>query len=158
MTPEWKNKQDSLRLKNLREMFGVEKPVIGMIHLPPLPGAPNYQGDGMEPIIDWALRDVETYQRVGIDGLIVENMWDHPYFVGEDVPPEEMTAQAVAAREVIKAARVPTGINVVHNGGRVTLSIAVAAGAEFVRICILTGARLWDTGQFDHGCAARLLR
>jgi membrane complex biogenesis BtpA family protein len=69
-----------------------------------------------------------------------------------------MTAQAVAAREVVKAARVPTGINVIHNGGRVTLSIAVASGATFVRICILTGARLWDTGELDHGCAARLLR
>jgi membrane complex biogenesis BtpA family protein len=89
---------------------------------------------------------------------MVENMWDHPYFVGEDVPPEEMTAQAVAAHEVVKASRVPVGINVIHNGGRVTLSIALAAGARFVRICILTGARLWDTGELDHGCAARLLR
>jgi membrane complex biogenesis BtpA family protein len=158
MTPEWKKTQDALRLQSLHEMFGVEKPVIGMIHLPPLPGAPNYQGDGMEPVIEWALRDLETYQRVGIDGLIVENMWDHPYFVGEEVPPEEMTAQAVAAHEVVKAAKVPTGINVIHNGGRITLSIAVAAGAAFVRICILTGARLWDTGELDHGCAARLLR
>lgn len=158
MSPEWKEKQEALRLKSLRDMFGVDKPVIGMVHLPPLPGSPNYDGKGLEPIVEWALRDVETYQQGGVDGLIVENMWDHPYFVGEDVPPDEMTAQAVAAREVVKAARVPTGINVIHNGGRVTLSIAVASGAAFVRICILTGARLWDTGELDHGCAARLLR
>ncbi len=158
MSPEWKEKQEALRLKSLRDMFGVDKPVIGMVHLPPLPGSPNYDGKGLEPIVEWALRDVETYQQGGVDGLIVENMWDHPYFVGEDVPPDEMTAQAVAAREVVKAARVPTGINVIHNGGRVTLSIAVASGATFVRICILTGARLWDTGELDHGCAARLLR
>jgi len=158
MMAEWKKRQESLRLGSLREMFGVEKPVIAMVHLPPLPGSPNYDGRGVEPIIEWALRDVETYQAGGVDGLVVENMWDHPYYVGEDIPPEEMTAQAVAAREVVKAARVPVGINVIHNGGKVTLSIAVASGARFVRICILTGARLWDTGELDHGCAADLLR
>jgi membrane complex biogenesis BtpA family protein len=27
-----------------------------------------------------------------------------------------------------------------------------------MRVCILTGARLWDTGDFDGGCAADLLR
>jgi membrane complex biogenesis BtpA family protein len=145
-------------MESLGEMFEKDKPIIGMVHLPPLPGAPNYDGNGLEPIIEWALRDVETYHRGGIDGLIVENMWDHPFFVGEDVPPEAMTAQAVAAREIVKASRVPVGINVIHNGGRITLSIALAAGARFVRICILTGARLWDTGELDHGCAARLLR
>lgn len=158
MIPEWKKKQEGLRLSSLADMFGVEKPIIGMVHLPPLPGSPNYDGRGLDPVIEWALRDVETYQRAGVNGLIVENMWDHPYFVGEDVPAEAMTAQAVAAREVVKVAKVPTGINVIHNGGRVALSIALAAGATFVRICILTGARLWDTGELDHGCASRLLR
>ena len=158
MTPEWKKRQEALRLTDLSGMFGVEKPVIAMVHLPPLPGAPNYDGKGIEPIIEWALRDVETYRQAGVDGLMVENMWDHPFFVGDGVPPEEMTAQAVAAREVVKAAKVPTGINVIHNGGKVTMSIAIASGASFVRICILTGARLWDTGELDHGCAAELLR
>ena len=55
-----------------------------------LPGAPNYDSQGIEPIIEWALRDVETYQQAGVDGLIVENMWDHPYFVGKEVLPEPM--------------------------------------------------------------------
>jgi len=47
---------------------------------------------------------------------------------------------------------------VIHNGGIVCLSIAVAAGARFIRVCILTGSRLWDTGELDHGCAADLMR
>lgn len=38
------------------------------------------------------------------------------------------------------------------------LSIAVAAQARFIRVYILTGARLWDTGELDHGCAAALMR
>ncbi len=158
MTMNWKDRLDSLRLKSLKEMFGVEKPIIGMIHLLPLPGAPGYDFYGLEVVIEHALRDAEALISGGIDGLMVENMWDLPYYVGADVPPEEMTAQAVAARAVVEAVEVPVGINVIHNGGRVTLAIALAAGADFIRVCLLTGARVWDTGELDHGCAAELLR
>jgi len=146
------------RLKSLADLFGVPKPVIGMIHLWPLPGSPGYRGYGMRTIIDNAQRDAEALVEGGVDGLMVENMWDLPYYVGTDVKPEAMTAQAVVAAKVVEGFPLPVGINVIHNGGVVCLSIAVAAGARFIRVCILTGARLWDTGEFDHGCAAELLR
>jgi len=158
MLPEWKERLNSLRLGSLEELFGVKKPVIGMVHLLPLPGAPGYTGYGMDLIIERALQDAEALVEGGVDALMVENMWDLPYYVGADVPPEEMTAQAVAARAVVEAVDVPVGVNVIHNGGVVTLSIAVAAGAGFIRVCLLTGARVWDTGEFDHGCAADLIR
>ena len=162
MSPRWKDRLDSLRLESLKIMFGVEKPIVGMVHLLPLPGSPGYDpvegSHGMEAVIDHALRDAEALVSGGVDGLMVENMWDLPYYVGMEVPPEEMTAQAVAARAVVEAVEVPVGINVIHNGGRVTLSVAVAAGADFIRVCLLTGARVWDTGEFDRGCAAELLR
>ena len=89
---------------------------------------------------------------------MVENMWDLPYCVGNDIRPEAMTAQAVAARTIVEMSSIPVGINAVHNSGLVTLSTAVAAGPRFIRVCILTGARLWDTGDLDHSCGADLLR
>ena len=46
----------------------------------------------------------------------------------------------------------------VTNISSINLAIAIAAGASFMRVCILTGSRLWDTGELDHGCAADLLR
>ena len=157
--PEWKQAMDRPRLKSLADFFGVPKPVIGMVHLWPLPGAPGYTGYGLGPIVEHALRDAEALVEGGVDGLMVENMWDLPYYVGRDVKPEGMTAQAVAAAEVARRfSSLPVGINVIHNGGVVCLAIAVAAGARFIRVCILTGARLWDTGELDHGCAAELLR
>lgn len=156
--PSWKQEMDRPRLRSLADLFGVPKPVIGMVHLWPLPGAPGYTGYGMRMIIDHALRDAETLLEGGVDGLIVENMWDLPYYVGTEVKPEAMTAQAVAATEIVKNFPVPVGINVIHNGGVVCLAIAVAAGARFIRVCILTGSRLWDTGELDHGCAADLVR
>ena len=158
MLPEWKKRLNSLRLESLEELFGVNKPIIGMVHLLPLPGAPGYTGYGMGLIIERALQDAEALVEGRVDALMVENMWDLPYYVGADVPPEEMTAQAVAARAVVEAVAVPVGVNVIHNGGVVTLSIAVASGADFIRVCLLTGARVWDTGEFDHGCGADLIR
>ncbi len=158
MTAGWKKRWDGLRIGALRDLFGVEKPVIGMVHLLPLPGAPGYTGYGIEAVIEAALADARALVRGGVDGLIVENMWDLPYFVGRAVPPEESAAHAVAARAVVEEVSVPVGINVVHNGGVVALAIALAAGARFIRVCLLTGAQVWDTGELDHGCAAELLR
>jgi len=154
---KWRDEMDAYRMKSLRDIFTKSKPVIGMVHLPPLPGSVGYQGYGMQQIIDFAVRDAQHLVEGGVDGLMVENMWDLPFAVGTDVSPEQMCAQAVAAKEVIRAVKLPVGINVVHNGGRVTLGITIAAGAKFMRICLLTGAQIWDTGEFDHGCARELL-
>jgi membrane complex biogenesis BtpA family protein len=38
------------------------------------------------------------------------------------------------------------------------LAIAIAARAEFIRVCMFTGAGVWDAGSFDEGCAADLVR
>ena len=154
----WKQRLDEIRINSLADFFGVDKPIIGMVHLLPLPGAPGYTGYGIDSIIDHARHDAEALLAGGVNGLMVENMWDLPYYVGADVQVQAMTCQAVAARTIVEMANVPVGINVVHNGGLVALAIAVAAGASFMRVCILTGSRLWDTGELDHGCAADLLR
>jgi membrane complex biogenesis BtpA family protein len=154
----WKQHLDGLRLGSLPEFFGTAKPIIGMVHLWPLPGAPGYAGHDMNEILERARYDAEVLLEGGVDGLIVENMWDLPYYVGTDVQPEAVAAQAVAAHAVAEMANVPVGVNVIHNGWEAELAIAVAAGLDFIRVCILTGARLWDTGDLNPGCAADLLR
>jgi len=154
----WKERLDSIRMDSLADLFGVEKPIIGMVHLWPLPGAPGYTGYGLEKILEQAQRDADALLEGGVDGLIVENMWDLPYYVGTEVSLEAVTAQAVVARAIVALADVPVGANVIHNGWQAELAIAVAAGLDFIRICILTGSRLWDTGDLDKGCAAALFR
>ncbi len=159
LIPEWARSFYSKRLQSLEELFGVEKPIIGMVHLMPLPGSPAYEGWSMDKIIEEALKDARALVEGGVDGIIVENMWDLPYYSGaQRIPPEEIAAHAVAAREIIKEVNVPAGITVIHNGGRVALGIAKAAGAKFIRVCLYTGAAVWDTGEFDHGNAADLMR
>ena len=73
----WKQRLDDLRLGSLAQMFGVEKPVIGMIHLWPLPGSPGYTGYGMGTILDHALRDAEALLEGGVDVRSVQELLGH---------------------------------------------------------------------------------
>ena len=109
----------------------------------------------MQEIIDFAINDAQTLVKGGVDGVIVENMWDLPFAVGTDVSPEQLCAQTVAAAEVVKTVDIPVGINLVHNGGRACLGIAIASGADFIRVCLLTGAQVWDTGGIRPRLRAR---
>lgn len=158
MTPPWKTRLDALQVKDLSAIFRTPKPIIGMVHCWPLPGAPGYTGYGMQTIIDNALRDADALAEGGVDGLIVENMWDIPFRAGPHVQPESIAAHAVVAAAVRRAVALPMGINLVHNGGVALLGIALAANADFIRVCMFTGAGVWDAGTWDEGCAADLMR
>jgi len=158
MTPTWKTRLEALRLEDLSEIFGTKRPVIGMVHLWPMPGAPGYTGYGVDTIIEHAVRDARALAEGGADGLIVENMWDIPFRAGSRLAPESIATHAVVARAVKQAVDLPLGINLVHNGGVALLGIAIAAGASFIRVCMLTGAGVWEAGSIDEGCAAELLR
>ncbi|MDY0062160.1 MAG: BtpA/SgcQ family protein [Myxococcota bacterium] len=158
MVPPWKERLDALQLRELRELFGTNKPVIGMVHCWPLPGAPGYTGYGMTTILEQALADARALRDGGCHGLIVENMWDVPFRAGAHIAPESIAAQAVVAKAVADAVDLPLGVNLVHNGGVALLGIAIAAGARFMRVCMFTGAGVWDAGSWDEGCAAELLR
>ncbi|HLH48989.1 MAG TPA: BtpA/SgcQ family protein, partial [Roseiarcus sp.] len=73
----------------LRAIFGRDRDVlIGVVHLSPLPGAPDYAGGGVEPIYERALADARAYRAAGFDGLIVENHGDVPFSKPEDIGPE----------------------------------------------------------------------
>ncbi|MCX6015877.1 MAG: BtpA/SgcQ family protein [Chloroflexales bacterium] len=158
MTPAWKTRLDALQISSLADIFRTPKPIIGMVHCWPLPGAPGYTGYGMQPIIDHAKADAEALIAGGCDGLIVENMWDIPFRAGAHIPPESIASHAVVAAAIRSVSPLPMGINLVHNGGVALLAIALAAQADFIRVCMFTGAGVWDAGSFDEGCAADLMR
>jgi membrane complex biogenesis BtpA family protein len=158
MTPPWKARLDALQIRDLGDIFGTKKPIIGMVHCWPMPGAPGYTGYGLDVIIEHAIRDAEALRDGGVDGLIVENMWDIPFRAGARIAPESIAAHAVVARAVGQAVALPLGINLVHNGGVALLGIALAAGARFIRVCMFTGAGVWEAGEWDEGCSADLMR
>lgn len=158
MIPEWKSRLDGLRIRDLGDVFPTPKPVIGMVHCQPMPGAPGYTGGGIDQVVRAAVADAQALVEGAVDGVIVENMWDIPFRSGPHIAPESIAAHAVVARAVRDAVDCPLGINVVHNGGAALLGIAIAAGADFVRVCMFTGAGVWDAGQWDEGSSAELMR
>jgi membrane complex biogenesis BtpA family protein len=138
-----------------RELFRSEAPLIGMIHLQPLPGAPRYAGD-FPVVVDQARAEAEALVEAGFDGLLVENFNDVPFYP-ERAPAETVAAMAVAVREVRAVVPVPVGVNVLRNDGAAALAIAVATGAAFIRVNVLTGAMVTDQGLIQ-GRAHELLR
>lgn len=134
---------------------GVARPVIGMLHALPLPGAPRAHGD-MSRVLDAVLRDAEALASGGVHGLMLENFGDAPFFPAA-VPPMVVAALARIATELKRRVPLPLGINVLRNDGLAALSIAQAAGAEYIRVNVLTGARVADQGVLE-GIAHDLLR
>jgi membrane complex biogenesis BtpA family protein len=70
---------------------------------------------------------------------------------------ETVAMMTMIANEVQKISKLPLGINVLRNDGESALAIALAAGADFIRVNILTGARVTDQGVIQ-GNAFDLLR
>src|SRR4051794_7613276 len=122
----------------------IRKPVIGMLHLPPLPGSPMYSQD--RPIGEVVIRDAEALAGGGVNGLMLENFGDVPFYPGR-VPAHTVAAMTAIAAEVRRRfPELPLGINVLRNDGCSAMAIAAAVGAHFVRVNILCGARLADQG------------
>jgi hypothetical protein len=133
----------------------VPLPVIGMIHLLPLPGSPGFGGEPGR-VRDAMMRDAEGLARGGVDALLLENFGDVPFYPGA-VPPHVVAAMAVLAGELRGVVDLPLGINVLRNDALAALGIAQAAGAAFVRVNVLAGARLTDQGLVE-GQAHTVLR
>jgi membrane complex biogenesis BtpA family protein len=128
-----------------------------MVHLLPLPGSPRYAGDA-QAILDAARRDALALAEGGVHAVMVENFGDVPFF------PTAVPSEVIARMSVIVArlrdalgASMPLGVNVLRNDGIGALAVAHAAGASFVRVNVLCGARVTDQGVIQ-GIAHDLLR
>jgi len=139
---------------NFKALFQ-QKPIIGCIHLAALPGAPKFNHN-FETVIEQAINEAKVYQKNNIDGLIVENFNDVPFYPNH-VPHETVAAMAVICHEIKKATNLPLGINVLRNDAKAALSIATVSGAEFIRVNIHLGAVVADQGIIQ-GIAHELLR
>ena len=129
---------------SFQDLFGERKPLIGVLHLLPLPGAPLYEG-AIQKVYDQALAELEVFKRHRLDSVIVENFRDMPYFPGR-VPAETVAAMAAVSREIVRAADMPVGINVLRSDGEAAIAVATASGAHYVRINVHMGAVVADQG------------
>lgn len=141
----------------IAELFGRQKPVIGVIHLPPLPGSPGYDGQPMVALTDFALAEAERYRTGGVDGLIVENHGDIPFAKPDRLGPETAACMAVITDQVRRATDLAIGVNVLANAAIAALAVAKAAGARFVRVNQWANAYVANEG-FIEGTAAEATR
>lgn len=135
----------------LDKIFKNKKPIIGMVHLRPLPGSPLYDpaGMNMDKIIRIAVEEAKLLEASGVDGVQVENMWDIPYLPADRIGSETIAALAVGVYEVRKSVSIPVGAECHMNGAGHALACAVAAGAEWIRVFEYCNAFISQSGYIE---------
>jgi len=116
----------------MKNLFKHNKPIIACIHLMALPGSPLYAGN-MTAIYDKALEELDIFKHSGVDGIIIENFRDKPFYP-DKVPAETIAAMAGIGREIVKQTNMPVGINILRNDAEGALAIATAIEAHFIRV------------------------
>ena len=135
-----------------QRVFGVVKPLIGVVHTLALPGSSTYDREaGMSPIIAAARHDALRCQEAGCDAIIFCNEGDLPYRV--EVGVEQSTAMAAVIGELRPALRIPFGVDMLWDP-LASLAVGKAVGARFVRE-VFVGVYESDMGQLrpDPGAA-----
>jgi hypothetical protein len=133
----------------------ISHPIVGVVHAPPLPGSPRYDGD-LEAVRTHVLDDARALVAGGVDGLLLENFGDAPLYP-ERVPAHTVACLTELAVQVRRETELPLGINMLRNDGLSALAVAVAVGADYIRVNVLCGARVTDQGIIQ-GIAHDLLR
>lgn len=131
----------------LEKLFGTNKPVIGVIHLMPLPGSCQWAGD-LEEVFLRAEQEAVALSSGGVDGIIVENFFDAP-FVKDRVDVSTACALTLAVKRIMSVTDLPIGVNVLRNDALTALAVAVTSGAKFIRVNILSGAMVTDQGLIE---------
>lgn len=140
-------------MNRFNEVFGNNKAIIGMVHLLPLPGSPNFHGD-MERIYEQAIYDAKALEEGGVSALMVENFGDTPY--PKKLSLEQSTALAAAAAVVKKNTKLPIGIDAAFCDYQSALACAKASGADFVRLAVFVDTVECFLGIFEPCCSEAL--
>ncbi|QFG26352.1 BtpA/SgcQ family protein [Actinomadura sp. WMMB 499] len=141
----------------IEELFGTRKVVIGVVHLPPLPGSPHYEGVPLDEICAFAIEEARAYLDGGCHGLIVENHWDIPFLKPGEHGYETAAAMAVVTDRVRHATGGRTGVSVLSNAAECSIASAWSGGGGFVRVNQWANAYVANEGIIE-GQAAHAAR
>jgi uncharacterized protein len=140
---------------NFKQTFRTAHPIIGVVHLLPLPTSPRW-GGSLKAVIDRAEQEALALASGGVDGIMVENFFDAPFTKGQ-VDPAVVSAMTLVIKKIMSLVNIPVGVNVLRNDAHSAMAIAAATGARFIRVNVLTGVMATDQGLIE-GCAYELLR
>jgi len=140
---------------NLQQIFKTPNPIIGVVHLLPLPTSPRW-GGSLKAVINRAEQEATALASGGVDGVIVENFFDAP-FSKNQVDPAVVSAMTLIMGRLMNLVTLPVGINVLRNDAKSAIAIANCVQAQFIRVNVLTGVMATDQGLIE-GQAYELLR
>ena len=140
---------------DLYQLFKTRRPIIGVIHLLPLPTSPRW-GGSLKAVIDRAEQEAVALASGGIDGIIIENFFDAP-FAKNMVDPAVVSAMTIVVKRIQNLVTLPIGLNVLRNDAKSAIAIASCTEAQFIRVNVLTGVMATDQGLIE-GEAHQLLR
>ena len=140
---------------DLYQIFKTRSPIIGVVHLLPLPTSPRW-GGSLKAVIDRAEQEAAALASGGVDGLIVENFFDAP-FTKNQVDPVVVSAMTIVVQRIQNLVTLPIGLNVLRNDAKSAIAIASCVQAQFIRVNVLTGVMATDQGLIE-GEAYQLLR
>jgi len=132
---------------NLYKLFKTRKPIIGVVHLLPLPTSARW-GGSLKAVIDRAEQEATALASGGVDALIVENFFDAP-FTKNHVDPAVVSAMTLAVQRIQNLVTLPLGLNVLRNDAESAMAIASCVKAEFIRVNVLTGVMDTDQGLIE---------
>lgn len=111
----------------------LKKPVIGMVHLPPLPGSSRYAGESLVNLVHFAVEEAKALCKGGVDAVLVENFNDFPYAIN-NVPTTTLISMAVITYAIKEKINKPVGVNILFNDFENELYLAFVLELDFIRV------------------------
>lgn len=127
--------------------------LVGVLHLPPLPGAVNYAGRSVSAMAEAAAEDAVVLADAGFTDVMVQDASDEPQ--STVAGPPTVAALSVIGAAVRRSTNISLGVIVGHNDGASSVAIAHAIDAQFVRVKVLTGVSTGPTGWIE-GCSLQV--
>lgn len=124
-----------------------EKPIIGMVHLKPLPGSPDFQGD-FEAVVARAVADAQALEAGGVHGVLVQNRWDRAW-PKQRARVETVVAVTHIAAAIREAVAIEVGMHLLRNDVVGSLAVAALSGGTFIRAAALTGTSWSSQGVIE---------
>jgi len=135
----------------LNSLFTRSKPIVGVVHLLPLPGSPGYGGN-LDAVIERALQEVQILKKGDVDGIIIENFNDVP-FLKNEIPREQFGVMASILTLARKETSQPLGVNVHFNDWEAEIALAFTCRAQFVRVEAFVNTVVTSSGLVEPCCA-----
>ena len=136
------------------ELFNLQKPIIGMIHVEALPGTPKYSGD-VKQIIAKAAAEAKLYNSLGVKVLMIENMHDTPY-LNRNVGPEITSLMSIIMYDLKQKFGLPLGVQILAGANFDAMAAAYSSGSDFIRAEGFVFSHIADEGLFNSDAGALL--